>query len=114
RTADPAAATVTTCGSPADVSVQIDTPALERSDPTAVRPDRTPPDRTPPARPEPAHSLRRLRQLGTIGSAVLVVGGVFAGVPPVNDPVMEAPILERLREPVAPGVMVVFIGVCML
>lgn len=101
------------------MSVQIDTTSLERSDATAVRPGQAPPDRTPPdrttrARPEPTHSLRRLRQLGTVGSAVLVAGGVLAGVPPLNDPVMQAPILQQLREPVTPGVMVVFIGVCML
>lgn len=59
-------------------------------------------------------TLQRHRHLGTAGSAVLVLGGVFAGVPPLGDPVMQAPLLRYLRTLTTPSVMCVFVGVSLL
>ncbi len=59
-------------------------------------------------------ALQRCRQLGLAGSAVLVIGGVFAGVPPVNDPLLRSPALEQMRTLTTPAVMCAFVGISML
>jgi hypothetical protein len=59
-------------------------------------------------------ALLRCRQLGLAGSAILVLGGVFAGVPPLRDPILQAPVLQSLRALTTPAVMCVFVGVSML
>jgi len=59
-------------------------------------------------------ALQRCRQLGLAGSAILVIGGVFAGVPPARDPVLRAPVFEQLRALTTPAVMCAYVGVSML
>jgi hypothetical protein len=61
-----------------------------------------------------ANSLSRCRKLGLIGAVLIVFGGVFSGVPPMRDPILQAPFLQHLRALTTPSVMVVFIGVSML
>ena len=60
------------------------------------------------------HPLHRSRRLGAVGSAVLVLGGVLAGVPPLGDPVMQSPALQQLRTLTTPSVLCVFVGVSLL
>lgn len=62
----------------------------------------------------PATSLSRCRKFGLIGSALIIFGGLFAGVPPMRDPILQAPFLKQLRTLTTPSVMVVFIGVSLL
>ena len=59
-------------------------------------------------------TLLRNRQLGVAGAALIVVGGLFAGVPPLKDPLLRLPVFESIRAQVTPGVLVVFGGVSML
>jgi hypothetical protein len=61
-----------------------------------------------------AAALLHCRRLGLIGSAVLVLGGILVGVPPLQDPVLQQPVLRFLRTFTTPAVAVVFVGVCML
>jgi hypothetical protein len=61
-----------------------------------------------------ANSLSRCRKIGLIGAVLIVFGGVFSGVPPMRDPILQAPFLQHLRALTTPSVMVVFIGVSML
>jgi hypothetical protein len=59
-------------------------------------------------------TLLRNRQLGVAGAALVVIGGLFAGIPPLHDPVLRLPVLESIRALVLPGVFVVFAGVSLL
>jgi hypothetical protein len=59
-------------------------------------------------------TLLRNRQLGVAGAVLVVLGGLFAGVPPLRDPVLRLPVFESIRAMVVPGVLVVFLGVSML
>jgi hypothetical protein len=59
-------------------------------------------------------TLLRNRQLGVAGAILIVVGGLFAGVPPLRDPLLRLPVFESIRAQVTPGVMAVFVGVSML
>jgi len=59
-------------------------------------------------------ALLRVRRLGLIGSAVLVLGGVFAGVPPTRDPLLRNAPFEAVRALTTPTVMCVFAGVSMM
>ena len=59
-------------------------------------------------------TLLRNRQLGVAGGILIVLGGLFAGVPPLRDPILRLPVFESVRAQVAPGVLVVFVGVSML
>jgi hypothetical protein len=58
--------------------------------------------------------LLRCRRLGLAGSAVLVLGGIFAGVPPMRDPLLREPMFEAVRRFTTPAVMCVFVGVSLL
>jgi hypothetical protein len=59
-------------------------------------------------------TLVRARRLGLAGAITLVIGGVLAGVPPMNDPVLQQPALKAVREFVTPSVLVVSVGLCLL
>jgi hypothetical protein len=59
-------------------------------------------------------TLLRNRQLGVAGVVLVVLGGLFAGVPPLRDPVLRLPAFEAVRALVTPGVFVVFVGVSVL
>jgi len=59
-------------------------------------------------------SLVRCRKLGVAGSVLVVFGGVFAGVPPLRDPVLQVRFLQQLRTLTTPSVMCVFVGISML
>lgn len=59
-------------------------------------------------------SLLRCRKLGLAGSVLIVLGGVFAGVPPMRDPILQAHFFQQLRTLTTPAVMCVFIGVSIL
>jgi alpha-1,6-mannosyltransferase len=59
-------------------------------------------------------SLRRIRQAGFVGSCVLVVGAIFAGVLPWRDGLAISATVRHLRSFTAPSVAVVFVGVCLL
>jgi hypothetical protein len=59
-------------------------------------------------------SLLRCRKLGLAGSALLVLGGVLAGVPPMRDPILQASFFKQLRTLTTPTVMCVFAGVSLL
>lgn len=59
-------------------------------------------------------SLRRIRQVGFVGSCVLVVGAVFAGVLPWRDPLAISATIRHLRSFTAPSVALVFVGVSLL
>ena len=59
-------------------------------------------------------TLLRNRQLGVAGSALIVLGGLFAGVPPLGDPVLRLPIFDSVRRLLTPGVLVVFVGIGLL
>ena len=56
-------------------------------------------------------TLLRNRQLGVAGTILIVLGGIFAGVPPLRDPILRLPVLESIRVQLTPGVLVVFLGV---
>src|SRR5258705_2172527 len=60
-----------------------------------------------------ATSLPRYRKLGLAGTCVIVFGGVFAGVPPMRDPVLQLHFLQQLRTLTTPAVMCVFVGLSM-
>jgi len=62
----------------------------------------------------PATTLQQCRRLGLAGSAVLVLGGMLAGVPPRHDPVLQLPFLQTVRTFTTLTVAVVFAGVCLL
>jgi hypothetical protein len=59
-------------------------------------------------------TLLRNRQLGVAGAILIVVGGLFAGVPPLRDPLLRLAVFESVRAQVTPGVLTVFVGVSML
>jgi Glycosyltransferase family 87 len=59
-------------------------------------------------------TLLRNRQLGVAGAILVVLGGLFAGVPPLHDPVLRLPVFESIRAMVFPGVLVTFVGVSMM
>lgn len=59
-------------------------------------------------------ALLRYRRLGLAGSAILVLGGVFAGVPPTRDPLLRNSAFEAVRALTTPSVMCVFVGVCLM
>jgi hypothetical protein len=59
-------------------------------------------------------TLLRNRQLGVAGAILVVLGGLFAGVPPLHDPLLRLPVFESIRAMVVPGVLVVFVGVSMM
>jgi hypothetical protein len=61
-----------------------------------------------------ATSLLRCRKLGLAGSALIVLGGLFAGVPPMRDPILRASFFQQLRTLTTPAVMCVFVGVSLL
>ena len=59
-------------------------------------------------------TLQHCRRLGLAGSAVMVLGGLLAGVPPKHDLVLQLPFLQTMRTFSTLTVMVVFTGVFML
>jgi hypothetical protein len=62
----------------------------------------------------PTTTLQHCRRLGLAGSAVLVLGGMLAGVPPKHDPVLQLPFLQTVRTFTTLTVALVFVGVCTL
>jgi hypothetical protein len=58
--------------------------------------------------------LLHCRRLGLAGSVALLVGGVFAGMPPSHDALLQQPALKAVRGFVTPTVMLVYIGLCLL
>jgi alpha-1,6-mannosyltransferase len=58
--------------------------------------------------------LLHCRRLGLGGSIALLVGGVFAGMPPSADPFLQHPIIKALRVFITPSVALVYIGLCLL
>ena len=59
-------------------------------------------------------TLLRNRQLGVVGTTLIVAGGLVAGVPPLRNPVLRTPELESVRALTTPGVMITFAGVTTL
>jgi alpha-1,6-mannosyltransferase len=58
--------------------------------------------------------LLHCRRLGLAGSVFLLVGGVFAGMPPSQDALLQQPAFKAVRAFVTPTVMLVYIGLCLL
>lgn len=58
--------------------------------------------------------LARCRRLGLAGSLALLIGGVFAGIPPKSDPLLQHPDLRELRAFTTPTVALVYVGLCVL
>ncbi|GII25400.1 polyprenol phosphomannose-dependent alpha 1,6 mannosyltransferase MptB [Planosporangium mesophilum] len=54
------------------------------------------------------------RKLGTVGAAVIAVGGVLAGVQSFTDPLGKVPGIRELRESTVFSVLVVYIGLTLL
>lgn len=62
-------------------------------------------------------STRRLthcRRLGLGGSVALLIGGVFAGMPPSADPLLQQEALRAMRSFITPAVALVYVGLCLL
>ncbi len=58
--------------------------------------------------------LLHCRRLGLGGAIALLVGGVFAGMPPSADPFLQQPVIKALRVFITPSVALVYIGLCLL
>jgi hypothetical protein len=58
--------------------------------------------------------LARCRRLGLAGSLALLVGGVFAGIPPKSNPLLQHADLRELRAFTTPTVALVYIGLFVL
>ena len=61
-----------------------------------------------------AGRLASCRRLGLFGSIALTIGGVFAGIPPKSDPLLQHPDLKELRAFTTPMVALVYGGLCLL
>ena len=59
-------------------------------------------------------TLQHCRRLGLFGSLALLVGGVFAGMPPSADPLLQQEPLRSMRAFVTPAVALVYVGLCLL
>mgnify|MGYP006976733436 CR=1 FL=1 len=64
--------------------------------------------------PSTAGRLAACRRLGLAGSLALLVGGIFAGIPPKSDPLLQHPDLLQLRAFITPTVALVYGGLCLL
>jgi alpha-1,6-mannosyltransferase len=62
----------------------------------------------------PDPRLAHCRRLGLGGSIALLIGGVFAGIPPKSDPLLQHPDLRELRAFTTPTVALVYGGLCAL
>ncbi|MBX6749921.1 MAG: polyprenol phosphomannose-dependent alpha 1,6 mannosyltransferase MptB [Micromonosporaceae bacterium] len=64
--------------------------------------------------PTTAGRLATCRRLGLAGSVALLLGGIFAGIPPKSDPLLQHPDLLQLRAFITPTVALVYGGLCLL
>jgi hypothetical protein len=64
--------------------------------------------------PTAAGRLASCRRLGLAGSVALLLGGIFAGIPPKSDPLLQHPDLMQLRAFITPTVALVYGGLCLL
>jgi alpha-1,6-mannosyltransferase len=58
--------------------------------------------------------LLHCRRLGLAGSIALLIGGVFAGMPPSADPLLQQEALRAMRAFITPAVALVYVGLCLL
>lgn len=61
-----------------------------------------------------APTLQSARRLGLFGSLALLLGGVFAGMPPSADPLLQQEPLRSMRAFITPAVALVYVGLCLL
>jgi alpha-1,6-mannosyltransferase len=58
--------------------------------------------------------LAQCRRLGLGGSIALLIGGVFAGIPPKSEPILQHPDLRELRAFITPTAALVYAGLFLL